>query len=317
MRDAFFEEAYELARRDRNLYVLSNDQGAPSLDRFRRDWPERFLNLGIAEQNVVSVAAGLAMAGKRPIVYGITPFVTLRCLEQWKVDVCLMGQPVLLAGVGAGYGYGPAGPTHHALEDIAAMRTLPGMTVYCPARAEDVRRLLPMQLSMDGPAYFRLDRAPLQLPAEAEPDSVGPSGARLLREGSDIALVACGVMLGRALSVAESLARLGISARVVDWYRLQPLPDAALGELLAGVTQWVTLEEHGLRGGLGSILAEWIVDLELPVRLRRIGVPESAIYGYGDREVLQRRAGLDEESILARILDRRSLVRAAPERRAV
>lgn len=309
MRDAFFGELYQAAQADPSICVLSNDQGAPSLDRFRSDLPEQFINVGIAEQNQIALAAGLSLSGRRVIVYGITPFVTLRCYEQLKVDVCIMRQPVILAGVGAGFGYGVAGPTHHALEDIATMRALSGMQVYCPSDSRDVGSLLRGCLQRKAPCYLRLDRECLEV--AQRPARQPPSGLHVLHRGHTVGLVACGVMVHRALELAERLRERGLNPTIIDLYQLKPLPGSALRAALGQLDEVVTLEEHSLNGGLGSIVAEWLADSGLSMRLQRIGVADDQLYGYGDRPHLHRTRGLDVPSILAQLEDREFLSRHA------
>lgn len=292
MRDAFFGELHGVASRDRDLVVLSNDFGAPSLDRFRADLPQQFINAAISEQNMMSAAAGMAMAGKRVVVYSIATFATLRALEQVKIDICAMHQPVTILAVGTGYAYSTDGPTHHATEDIAVMRALKGMSILSPSEPRMVADFARRIADVAGPTYVRLDRG--RMPVLDHPETGLPaSGLRVFGDGRDVALIATGGMLHRALDVSRALAARGIAARVVDLVRLKPLDTDAIGEALRPVATVATVEEHSLHGGLGGIVAETLADLELLKPLKRFGIPDDLLYAYGERDALHAGRGLD------------------------
>ncbi len=297
-RDAFFGELYDIARRDDRVVLLSNDFGAPSLDRFRRDLPRQYFNMGIAEQNMVSTAAGLALDGRTAYLYAIAPFVTLRCFEQLKIDVASMALPVNTVGVGAGFAYGTAGPTHQATEDIAVMRTLPGMTILsaadsvCAAACADITYRLP------GPKYLRLDRE--ARPALYAPGADFSAGIAELSQGKDAVIIATGIMVHEAVAVARELAMTGIRAGVIDLYRLKPLNREVLLELLRAVPKVVTLEEHTVNGGLGSLLAEFLADNGLTQPLLRLAIPDRFFLLYGGRDALRQAAGLGRAEITRR-----------------
>ena len=166
MRKAFIKKLIELARKDSDIYLLTGDLGFSVLESFQREFPERFINIGISEQAMIGVAAGLAMMGKKVFVYSILPFVTMRCFEQVRVDLCYQNLPVRLVGVGAGLNYGTAGATHHAIEDISVMRSLPNLSVLSPGSCKEVEALLDQANELKGPAYFRLSKS-------QDPDMVG------------------------------------------------------------------------------------------------------------------------------------------------
>ena len=300
MRDAFFDALYRHAVSDRRIIVLSNDFGAPSLDQFRTNIPGQFVNAGISEQNIIGVAAGLALAGKRVCVYSIASFITLRCLEQIKIDLCTMRVPVMIAGVGPCFAYDTDGPTHHATEDISLFRTLVDMTILSPCDSYAAAAMADTISTNEGPSYVRLDRG--KMPAIYADGISLDAGCRITRQGTDMCLVATGIMTHRAMEVAELLAVQGVSATVVDVYKLKPLPTAALLDAMRASHRVAVIEEHTMQGGLGSMMAELLADAGTAIPLLRLGIPDTALYAYGQREALQAACGLDRKSIVDRII---------------
>ena len=296
IRDALFEEIYRFALEDSSVMVLAADQGAFTLDKFRRDAPDQFVNTGVAEQNLISVATGLAMSGFKVFAYGIIPFVTLRCLEQIKVDLCCMNLPVTIAGVGAGYAYGADGPTHHAVHDLALMRIMPGMEVWNPSDHSMISALVPGFLSNPGPKYIRLDKG-------AFPDLYGDGredfsrGTSVLRQGRDLTIVATGIMVHRALEVAGDLQGLGIETGVVDLYRIKPVNEELLAGAMVDSGRIATLEENSVVGGIGTVVSEVVARRALARPLLCIGVADAFRWELGGREVLQARDGLDPATV--------------------
>lgn len=295
-RDAFWGRVCDLAREDRDIVVITADMGAPALDAFRNDLPAQFINVGIAEQNAVSVGTGLALAGKKVFAYAIAPFITLRCLEQTRVGQGIMGIPLTLVGVGAGFGYEESGPTHHLVEDLAVMRALPGLTVHSVSDAAVAAYVGELCCREPLPRYVRLDRQ--ALPDLYPPGTSFPQGVSLLRTGRDGIIAATGAMTHTALDVAGRLAAAGISVGVLDVH-VFPIDVRAFLAQIASATRVVSLEEHLLPGGLGSAIAELIADHGLPIRLRRLGVPADRAYGYiyGGRELIRRSCGLNAEAV--------------------
>ncbi len=311
MRDAFFGALYDIAAEDPAVVVLSNDFGAPSLDRFRADRPRQFINAAISEQNMISMAAGMALAGRKPIVYSIASFLTLRALEQIKVDICVMGAKVMLLGVGSGYAYPADGPTHHATEDIAIMRALTGLAIWSPSEPGVAGALAPMIRDLPGPSYLRFDRGKWPLLGDLDTTK----GLRVFGQGSDVALISTGVMVHRALEAAALLADKGVAARVIDLTRLKPLDGAALREAIGSATRLVTLEEQGAHGGLGGMIAEYMADEGLLRPLKRLAIEDHHVYAYGERGPLHGQRGLDAdgiaETVQSWLMDRPAYLRAA------
>ncbi len=300
MRNAFAEALLAAARRDPRVVLLMGDIGNRLFDPFAAECGERFLNCGIAEANMIGVAAGLALSGLRPVVYTIAPFATTRCLEQIRVDLCYHQAPAVVVGVGGGFAYASLGPTHHACEDLAQLRTLPGMTVVCPGDAHEVRAALCAALARPGPVYLRLGKKGEPRVHEREPELV-IGRALVLRAGRDVGLLATGAILPVALEAGQRLAAAGISAEVVSFHTVKPLDEAYLSRAFSRFRAVVSIEEHSLLGGLGSALAEWLVDRDpLPARLLRIGSAD-AFHGEGGSQAQARaRLGLDAASIAAR-----------------
>ena len=296
MRDAFFAALGELAREDARVWALTGDLGIGLFHDFERAAPGRYLNVGIAEQNLVGVAAGLAYAGRVPFAYSIAPFVTSRPHDQIRVDVAMAGAAVKLVGVGGGLAYGYLGPTHHAIEDIALMRALPGMTVLTPADPAEVRRATRAALAVDGPVYLRLGKngEPSVL-TEDEPFVVGRAAE--LRAGPDVTLASTGAILPQVLAAADILAAAGTHATVLHFGTIKPFDAVALAGAAALTGAVVTVEEHSVIGGLGSAAAEAIAEAGAGARLRRVGVPDVFASDVGTREHLLARFGLDATGI--------------------
>lgn len=299
IRDAFFDELYRIAERDPEVVFMTADMGAFSLERFRADFPERFINVGISEQNLISAAAGMALAGKKVFVYAIIPFVTLRCLEQIKVDLCVMNLPVTVVGAGAGFTYSSDGPTHHAIEDLAVMRALPNLTIYNPADQTTAQAAARSAYRAEGPVYVRVDKG--TWPQLYENGEEFFRGCAKLRNGSQLLIVATGSMTHSALEVADRLQASGISAAVVDLHRIKPIP-AQLVEYAREVPLVVTLEEHNLPGGMGGAVAELFADHGLLRPMVRLGVGDVYTAKYGDRDWLLQEYALSPDSVARRIV---------------
>lgn len=301
MRTTFIESLSELASEDPNIWLLCGDLGYSVLEPFAAKFPDRFVNVGVAEQNMAGVAAGIALSGKTVFIYSIGNFPTLRCLEQLRNDVCYHGADVKVVAVGAGFAYGSQGYTHHALEDVGIMSMLPGIEVFVPCDPLEVRAATRFVAASGKPSYLRLSRA--GEPNLASGSIVNPQMPRILREGQDIVILASGPIASRALAAAEKLAKPGRDVGVVSVSCLKPF----CSDLMIGITHRsalvVTLEEHILRGGLFSLAAAAVaVQKERPA-VFGIGIPEQSgkISSAGSREALLDAAGLSVEAIVRRI----------------
>lgn len=304
MRNAFAKAVTELGDRYPELVMLAGDIGNRLFDRFKEKHPTRFYNCGVAEANMTGVASGLAASGLRPITYTITPFNTVRCLEQIRLDVCYPNLPVIVVGTGAGLSYAGLGATHHSMEDIALLRTLPNMHVVCPADPVEVRLALEDALRLGRPTYIRLGKKGEPVIHQSEPEFKIGRGI-VMRDGSDVAILGVGNMLDAALKSAEQLQQAGVSTKVISLHTVKPLDDLLLSTLFAEQKLVAILEEHGLIGGAGSAVLEWgnarRVDLG---KLICIGAPDRFLSACGSQEEARAMYGLVPEQISRRILGR-------------
>ena len=293
MRDAFAREMSSLAAQRTDVTLLSGDIGNRMFDRYKEVAPERFFNCGIAEANMMSLAAGMALSGLRPVIYTITPFTTTRCLEQIRVGVAYHQAPVVIVGTGSGLSYAELGPTHHSLEDMAILRTLPGINVLAPADSTELVAQLREALDSPHPTYMRIGKKG-EPPLHAEKALLGIGKAHLLRDGTNLLLVGVGPILGEALQAAEDLAPAGISVAVASLGSVKPLDELFLASMAERFPHWLSLEEHGITGGLGSALLEWLADRGRPaIRLRRLGVPDAFLHELGNQAYARSQLGLD------------------------
>lgn len=300
MREAFIRGLTALAREDDRVVLLTGDLGFKLFDDFARTYPGRFLNAGIAEANMMSVAVGLSMQGWNPWVYSIVPFATLRSFEQIRNDVCYNDAPVRVVGIGGGYSYGPNGPTHHALEDVAVMRTLPKMTILCPGDPVEVELAVRASSTHSGPIYLRLGRAGDPAVHEETPDfQIGR--AIQISDGTDCSLVSMGGILPVAKKTSELLAARGISARLISMHTVKPIDGESIRRCLAETGVIFTIEEHSLIGGLGSAVGEWMVANSASGRLHSLGTADEFAPSCGSQGFLREKAGLTAESLADRV----------------
>jgi transketolase len=292
-RESFARTIEELAEKDsRIVTVVSDSVGSSKLPGFGKKWPERMVNVGIAEQTLVAVGAGLANGGKVPFVSAASCFLTGRALEQIKADIAYSNVNVKLIGQSSGVAYGELGPTHHSIEDMAWLRLLNNLTLIVPADPWQTVEAIRAAAAIDGPVFVRVSRMPVpELERTARVFEIGK--AETLVEGNDIAIIANGTMVHRAVSAATSLLAEGISARVVNMATVNPLDEAAI--LAAAETgAIVTVEEHSVRGGLGGAVAE-VVTANTPVPMRIMGFP--GFLPTGSAEWLMEHFGLTASGI--------------------
>lgn len=301
-RDVFIETVFQAAKVNRDIVFLCCDLGAKALDDFRVELPGQMIHTGISEQNMMDVAAGLAQCGKTVYAYAMAPFVTFRCFEQIKVALGAMNQPVTVVGVGVGYGYDDAGPTHYATEDLTCMRTIAGMEIHTPADNHSVSALARMTFENPKLRYVRLDRKFLPWLYHDRPDFDYNSGLIETAGGSDVAILSSGFTLHTALKVRERLKAQGISAGVIDIFRLKPLNGERLAEIVAKYKELVSLEEHFLSGGFSSAILEVLNDAGQMRRLHRIGIADKYHFENGGRGHLHQLTGIDEASVHQTIL---------------
>ncbi|MDD3374988.1 MAG: transketolase C-terminal domain-containing protein [Candidatus Omnitrophica bacterium] len=298
-RDSFWNKVYDLAKENKDIIVLSADMGAPSLDKFRTDLSAQFVNVGIAEQNAILIASGLAKEGKRVFVYAIAPFITFRCLEQIRVNNSMMKIPITIVGVGAGFGYEDSGPTHHMIEDIALMRSMPDIVINSISDSTMAAAVAEMSTRMKKANYVRLDR--LVLPTLYGQEEDFSKGVAILRPG-DIYIAATGSMVHVALEAAEKLNKSGVNVGVVDVYTI-PINEKNFVEAIDGSKKLIALEEHFVSGGFGGAICEVLQDNAVTIPVKRIGLSmdQGYCYKYGGRDVIRQHYGIDADSVVQKI----------------
>lgn len=303
MRTAFFETLIELAAVDDRIELVVADLGFGAVEEFAGRYPDRFLNVGVAEQNMTGVATGLALTGSRVFTYSIANFPTLRCLEQVRNDVCYHHADVKIVSVGGGLGYGPLGFTHHASEDLAILRALPGLAVAAPGDPFEAAALAHTMGTTPGPAYLRLNRNG-EPRVHAGPISLPPGKSITLAEGGDLSIIVTGSLLATALDAASILSKSGLSVRVVSMPWLAPLDVDTILNAAGTTSLVVTLEEHSVTGGLGGAVAEVVSGMDERCPVMRLGLPSTFISEVGTQEHLRAVLGLDPVSVARRVLDR-------------
>jgi transketolase len=303
MRNAFADELTKLGGEDPRTVMLSGDIGNRLFDKFKARYPSRFFNCGVAEANMMGVAAGMAMNGLRPVAYTITPFVTTRCLEQIRTDVCYHEAPVTIVAVGAGLAYSGLGPTHHACEDISFLRSIPNMVVICPGDAFEVRAALRASMRQDRPVYIRMGKKgePVVHAGTIENFQIGK--AITVSDGDDVCLLSTGNMLPEVIEAAHKLREKGISTQVVSFHTVKPLDEAFLKGAFERFRLVVTIEEHSLIGGFGSAVSEWLTDSRTANRnFMRFGTPDAFFKKSGEQEYAREMLGLSARQIAEKIV---------------
>jgi transketolase len=295
MRSAFASGLLDLAAADERVVLLTGDLGFAVLEPFAERFPDRFWNAGVAEQNMVGMATGLAEAGYTPYVYSIATFASMRGYEFIRNGPILHELPVRIVGVGGGMDYGHNGVTHYALEDVGIMRVQPGIAVVAPADPQQARAALPAVQALPGPAYLRLGKESEAVPGLDGRFALGR--AERIGEGRDVALVALGGMAASAVASAELLGARGIDASVLVVSCLNPAPTDDLAEALAEIRLALSVEAHYVNGALGSLVAETIAEHGLDCRLVRAGVRATPIGATGSRPHLYDRHGLSPERL--------------------
>ena len=293
-RVAFADTLVALAEKDSRIVAVCNDSvGSSNLKAFKQRFPDRLINVGIAEQNLVGVSAGLANAGKIPFTCGASCFLTGRALEQIKADLAYSRHNVKLCGISSGMAYGELGPTHHSIEDLAWTRAIANMTVIVPADPIETAAAVRAAAAFDGPVFLRLSRMPV--PVVCDGDGTFEIGKSvLLREGSDLTVIAAGVTVPNALEAARLLEQEGIHAAVLNLSTIRPIDRDRIVEA-ARRGPIVTVEEHTVHGGLGSAVAEVVVESH-PTRMRMLGVP-GVFAPTGSPSFLLKHFGLDAAGI--------------------
>lgn len=304
MRKAFIDTLEGIAREDENVVLITPDMGFSVFERFAEKFPKRIFNVGIAEQNAVGLAAGLALCGKTVYVYSIAPFVTMRPFEQVRIDVCYQNLPVKLVGSGGGLTYGQLGPTHHSIEDMSLMRSLPNMCVLCPGDPIESELCTIESHRRPGPAYLRLGKGGRE-PAvhQGKPEGFAAGKSIRLREGKDATLISTGNMLPDALATCALLEGKGVDCALLSMPCVKPLDaDAVLSAAEAGPV--VTIEEHSIIGGLGSAVADVLAERGKggAGKFLRMAIPDRFCKEVGSQKYLRGLCGISPEKAAGRIL---------------
>jgi transketolase len=303
MRDAFVRRLVELAEADPRIFLITGDLGFGVLTDFAKRFRKQFLNVGVAEQNMIGVATGLALEGRIVFVYSIANFPTLRCLEQIRNDACYHDANVKIVAVGGGFSYGSLGISHHATEDIAIMRALPGMTVVVPGDEWEATEATSAVAARPGTCYLRLDKSKAEA-THQEGDRFQLGGIRTARQGKDVALICSGGILGVGLRSADILATKGVECGVLSVHTVKPLDREVLFQAARSSGAIVTLEEHTVEGGLGGAVAEVLLEAgTVPRRFLRLGLANEFSSVVGSQDFLRMHYGLDETTVADRVLE--------------
>lgn len=302
MRDQFIKTLTELAEKDPKIFLITGDLGFGVLTDFAKRFPNQFLNIGIAEQNMAGVAAGIALEGRIVYIYSIGNFPSLRCLEQIRNDACYHDADVKVVSIGGGFSYGALGMSHHATEDLAIMRALPGVKVFSPADLWETAEATKVTAATPGVCYLRLDKSKANVtPQPGEKFNAGK--IRTLKEGNDVALLSTGGITEVSLSVAEKLKERGISASVMSVHTLKPFDHVGLKEVIKNHKCVVTIEEHNVVGGLAGAVAESaFVSQTYPEKFVKIGLEDVYSSVVGSQDYLRRHYHMDTSAILNKIV---------------
>jgi len=299
-REVFSKKILERAKKDSSIFVVCSDSmGSAMIEDFAKELPEQFVEMGIAEQNAVTVASGLASLGKKVFVIGPASFYSTRAAEQIKVDVAYSNNNVKIMGISGGISYGNLGATHHSVQDIAFMRAVTNLDVLIPADGNQMGALVDLLLENENPTYVRIGRGEVDdIYDKSEVFKIG--GSKVLRKGNDIAIFTCGQLVSRALALSDLLEVRGYSASVVDIYSVKPIDQGTIIDIAKKCGAALTIEEHSVFGGLGGAIAEILVQ-EYPIPMYIAGIPDEEIPNGTDLEVFDV-IGLNQNELLEKAL---------------
>ncbi len=301
MRTTFVNVLTEMARENDKVMCVIGDTGFSVFEKFEKEFKERFVNVGIAEQNFVSFGAGLAAMGMKPYLYNVVSFMTLRALEQIELDICYQENPVVLVGVGGGHAYGSAGPTHHSYFDLTTMCMLPNMTVVCPADPTEMEAIMWASKHYDKPLYIRIGRS-VDPVIHDVPISLEIGKAICMKPGKDAVLFATGTVVKDAKKACELLEEQGLHVALYSMHTIKPIDKKLIEECIEEYPAIFTMEEHSVYGGLGTSVGDVI--LEHPdknVKFQKFGFPDTFAPVTGSREYLNAMYGLSGEGVAEKI----------------
>lgn len=303
MRNTFINTLSTLAKDDDSIYIVSGDAGYGVFEEFRDHYPDRFINAGVAEANMIGYSAGMALTGFNVFVYNIIPFVLYRCYEQVRNDICYQKLPVTLVGIGSGITYAPQGMTHYSVEDITLASTLPNLTVISPIDPVEVRAAVNYAAQASGPVYIRLAKTgePDFRTSECN-DILEPA---VIRDGEDAIILSYGSIFGEAAEAADILDSRGIHVRLVSVPVLQPFPKNRIAKLISGFKTVITLEEHYHTGGLTSRMAELFVSHKITSALVPLTIPDQFIHHINKQAGLRNRYNIDAQAVVRAVISSR------------
>lgn len=297
MRKAFIEQLEKLCEADKNIFLLSADLGFKLFDDFREKCPDRFFNMGIAEPNMIGVAAGLALSGKKVYCYSMIPFLIMRCVEHIRIDICYSSLDVRLIGVGRGLTYGLEGVTHHATEDLAMMRSIPNITIVSPGDPYETSACIDESSRYKGPMYIRLGKTGEPRVHDHAPVFRIGKGITVIDEGHDICILAAGSMLHKAKIASEILSKNGFGVTLISLHTIKPLDEALIKDCAKKCKSIFTMEEHSIVGGLGSAVAEVLSEMRYDGVFKRIGLPDKFNQHIGNAAYLYKKHLITPEDL--------------------
>lgn len=296
-RQVICDTLMELAKDDKDIYVLTSDsRGSASMTNFANEYPKQFVEVGIAEQNLVGIAAGLATTGKKCFAASPACFLTMRSIEQVKVDVAYSNTNVKLIGISGGVSYGALGMSHHSLQDIAVMRAIPNMDIFLPADRFETEKLVRELVKYDKPAYIRIGRNPVDDVYESTDFDFQIGKSNVMREGKDITIIATGETVKPAIEASDELRELGIKCRVLNMHTIKPLDEEAIIKAAKETGYIITVEEHSIYGGLGAAVSEVVVQ-NAPVPMKIAGIKDEAPITGTSKEIFNY-YGLSKENLV-------------------
>ena len=297
-RDSFINALYKYAKNDKKIILISNDQGAIALDNFRSKIPSQFINAGISEQNIIGVAAGLQKEGFNCFIYSIASFIINRAIEQIKIDLCSMQIPVKIFGVGSGYSYAVDGPSHHAIDDIGLLNSMPKLEIFSPSSSLLVKDIVAHSIKTKYPTYVRLDREFYNPKINFITKKNFKDGFFEIKKGKNYCLVTTGNILENCLVASGKFSKLNIG--IIDLFKIKPIQEKFLNTISRYKKVFI-IEEHYDNSGIGSIISNKILEKKLNVEIIKIGLKENFLYGYGSRKFLQANNCIDSDAIIKTI----------------
>lgn len=293
IRDAVFDQVYKIAKKDKNFIFIADDMDAFSLKRYKKDFPKQYINIGVAEQNMIDLAAGLASSGKTVCCFGIASYVTARCFEQIKFSVCSMNLPVMIVGIGAGFSFNFDGPSHQGTIDLGIMRLLPEMTIFNPSDDKSAIQAVKASYKLKKPTYIRLDKGVLP---EIYSQKDAEKGYKVIKKLSKLNIITTGIITSTVLKALNELNLKNIG--LIDLYQIKPLPKDFIKSVLKKSSKILTIEEHSILGGLSTIISEQITQNNLRnIYLKNLAIKDHQFDVFGSREWLQSLNGLDIKNI--------------------